>query len=119
MLVPIGDRSATVTTMGSGLLNVPSAGAGKLESKIGQPLKDTEPGLLAVHTPQSRPRPRPREEREKTGQPQHIRSGTSDDVFPDKLREMERRHASMMRDIEELEDRFGEVLSSLSRCERV
>jgi len=120
MMVPVGDRSATATTTtptttGSGLLSIPSAGAGKLEFKVGQPSKDMEPVPLKTYPPKSSPRPSPKDENKQTGQPQHIRSGTLDDVFPDKLREMERRHATMMRTIEELEDRFAEVSSSLSR----
>jgi hypothetical protein len=115
-VVPVGDRSATVTTTtNSGLLSIPSAGAGKLEFRVGQPPKDMERDLLEAHPPKSSPRPSPKEQRKRMGQPQHVRSGTSDDVFPDKLREMERRHVSMMRDIEDLEGRFAEVSSSLGR----
>ncbi|KIM38504.1 hypothetical protein M413DRAFT_242464 [Hebeloma cylindrosporum] len=153
LLVPVGDRSATVTTMtaSGGLLSIPSAGAGNLEFRI----KDMETDLSRTYRreeaklergppstqalnqksrrkgsissvvpsasyspPQSRPRPGPMEEPKTKGiaqsqsQSRHLRTRTLDEVFPEKLREMERRHTTMMRDIEKLEDKLAEVSGS-------
>ena len=154
LLVPLGDRSATVTTTtgtgtSSGLLSIPSAGAGNLEFVI----KDVDSEISGMHrreaakfelalpapqleqksrrkgsissvvpsvpysySTQSRVRPSPMEEpkaiAQSHSQTRHLRTRTLDDVFPDKLHEMEQRHRSMMRDIEDLEDKLAEVSSS-------
>jgi len=154
LLVPLGDRSATVTTTtgtgtSSGLLSIPSAGAGNLEfgikdvdSEISEMYRREEvkferelltpkldqktrrkgsissvvPSASCSYSTQSRVRPSPMEEPKGIAQSQsqtrHLRTRTLDDIFPDKLREMEQRHTSMMKDIEELEDKLAEVSSS-------
>ena len=154
LLVPLGDRSATVTTTtgtgaSSGLLSIPSAGAGNLEfaikdvdseisgmyrreeakfegelltPKLDQKtrrkgsISSVVPSASFSYSTQPRVRPSPMEEPEgiaqSQSQTQHFRTRTLDDIFPDKLREMERRHTGMMKDIEELEDKLAEVSSS-------
>jgi hypothetical protein len=74
------------------------------------------PSASYSYSTQSRVRPNPLEESKGIAQSQsqsrHLRTRTLDDIFPDKLREMERRHTNMMRDIEDLEDKLAEVSSS-------
>ena len=170
LLVPFGDRSATVTTTGagtsSGLLSIPSAGAGNLEfgikdmrsdlreeaklvreppktdqdkefrvEDVGSDLREEaelvreSPSLKidnkkrgkgsvgSVDPPASyNPQPRAAEEAKGSGNApshsRHPRTKTLDVIFPDKLCEMERRHTSMMRDIEDLEGKLAKVTSS-------
>jgi hypothetical protein len=153
LLVPLGDRSTTVTTTtgtgtSSGLLSIPSAGAGNLEfgikdvdseisgryhreeakferelltPKLDQKtrrkgsISSVVPSASFSYSTQSRVRPSPMEEPKgiapSQSQTRHLRTRTLDDIFPDKLREMERRHMSMMKDIEELEDKLAGVSS--------
>ena len=74
------------------------------------------PSSSYSYSTQSRVQPSPMEELKGIAQSQfqsrHLRTRTLDDVFPYKLREMERRHTSMMQDIEELEGKLAEVSSS-------
>ncbi|KDR79474.1 hypothetical protein GALMADRAFT_243570 [Galerina marginata CBS 339.88] len=159
VLVPMGvgdrdrDRSVTATmtmTTSSGLLSIPSAGAGNLEFKIGQP-----PGLKAqmlvaadIKTPfdernqrpssqqrpqasaqpavsaslLSRPLPAPEANVEVRAVRRHSVGSRRDlnpthgsrqglaSLPPDTwLVELEARHAAMMQDIEDLEERFNKV----------
>jgi hypothetical protein len=90
----------------------------KLDRKSGRKgsISSFVPSASYSYSTQAQPRPPPLEESKGIAQSQsqsrHLRTRTLDDIFPDKLCEMERRHTSMMRDIEDLEDKLAEVSSS-------